>query len=94
MLPHKFRPSYKTIGELILLIIAGTFFGYLFYESLDWPLGAALLPRIAVIIGAPFWLLQIISTLRSRQEGPGQIMDLGFLEIGIDPRLPRTAIRQ
>ncbi len=90
MLPHKFRPSYETIGELILLIIVGAFFGYLFYESFDWPLGAALLPRIAVIIGAPFWVFQVISLLRSRQEGVGRIMDLGFLEIGIDPKAEVT----
>ena len=82
----RWRIPLELLGEIPLLAIVGGFFVYLFVESLSWPLGAALMPRIAVIIGFPFLIIRVITLLRhtTAQQGPIQIMDLGF-SIGIDP---------
>ena len=72
----------------MLLTLVGTFFVYLFVSSLAWPLGAALMPRIIVIIGAPFLLARIAVLLRPREEPVGEIMDMGF-RIGDDPKIER-----
>jgi hypothetical protein len=79
------RISLEVLGEIPLLIIVGAFFAYLFVQSLSWPLGAALMPRIAVIIGCPFLVLRVFALLRGASSDQGQIMDLGF-SIGIDPK--------
>jgi hypothetical protein len=83
----RWRIPLEILGEILLLAIVGGFFVYLFVESLSWPLGAALMPRIAVIIGFPFLIIRVITLLRRSvaQQGPIQIMDLGF-SIGIDPK--------
>ena len=82
----RWRIHLELLGEIPLLAIVGGFFVYLFAESLSWPLGAALMPRIAVIIGFPFLIIRVITLLRhtAAQQGPIQIMDMGF-SIGIDP---------
>lgn len=71
-------PSLEIIGEIVLLLLVGGFFVYLFVESLHWPLGAALMPWIAVAIGAPFWLWRIAVLIFQAKESSGQIMDIGF----------------
>ena len=81
----RWRISLEILGEIPLLAIVGGFFVYLFVESLSWPLGAALMPRIAVIIGFPFLILRVITLLRRTVAQQGQIMDMGF-SIGIDPK--------
>ncbi len=78
------RVSLEAIGEIILLVGVGAFFIYLFVASLDWPLGAALMPWISVAIGFPFWLYRLIVLFLRVQETQGQIMDMGF-RIGADP---------
>jgi hypothetical protein len=80
----RWRIPLEILGEIPLLAIVGGFFVYLFVESLSWPLGAALMPRIAVTIGFPFLIIRVIALLRRTALQQGQIMDLGF-SIGIDP---------
>lgn len=80
----RWRIPLEILGEIPLLAIVGGFFIYLFVESLSWPLGAALMPRIAVIIGFPFLIIRVITLLRRTVSQQGQIMDMGF-SIGIDP---------
>jgi hypothetical protein len=78
------RWSIEVVGEMILLTIVGSFFVYLFVKSLGWQLGAALMPRIVVIIGMPFLILRVIALLRRSDKPAGDIMDMGF-RIGDDP---------
>ena len=70
--------SLETLGEIVLLLIVGGFLVYLFIESLQWPLGSALMPWIAVAIGAPFWIYRLLVLVLRAREEPGQIMDIGF----------------
>lgn len=81
-----FRFTLESFGEIVLLAVVGAFFVYLFVASLDWPLGPALMPRIAVIIGAPFWAYRVLVLFlqASEAEAAGQIMDIGFRSGG-DP---------
>ncbi len=65
--------------------MVGGFFVYLFVESLDWSLGAAVMPRIAVLIGVPFWVSRVLILLRRTVAKQGQIMDVGF-RVGADPK--------
>ena len=87
--------SLEFIGEVILLIIVGAFFVYMYLDSvpedaealgwlpwqLEWDNGGWLLPRIAVLFGAPLWFWRAAALFRAgaSTEG-GQIMDTGFLE--------------
>jgi hypothetical protein len=70
--------SLEIIGEVVLLALVGGFFVYLFVESLQWPLGSALMPWIAVGIGTPFWVYRMLVLLLRAREVPAQIMDIGF----------------
>ena len=72
------RISLEIFGEVVLLLLVGGFFVYLFLESLQWPLGSALMPWIAVAIGAPFWLWRVATLFYQAKESSGQIMDIGF----------------
>lgn len=74
-------------GEIVLLAAVGGMFAYMLIESLNWPLGSALMPWIAVGIGTPFWVWRVVTLIRSTQKAPtgGQIMDLGF-RTGADPK--------
>ena len=73
-------------GEIVLLAIVGGMFAYLFIESFSWPLGAALMPRLAVGIGTPFLFWRLASLIRKAKESPtAGIMDLGF-RTGADPK--------
>ncbi|MEX2599330.1 MAG: hypothetical protein WD533_06710 [Dehalococcoidia bacterium] len=89
---QKRAASIEILGEIILLLGVGAFFLYMFILSLDWTLGAALTPRIAIVMGTPFLILRIIYVVRTglwmRKEGEGatktQIMDVGF-RVGDDP---------
>ena len=76
--------SLEIAGEFVLLALVGGFFVYLFIESLYWPLGSALMPWIALAIGAPFWLWRVAVLFFQWKESSGQIMDIGF-RIGDDP---------
>jgi hypothetical protein len=76
--------SLEIAGELVLLLLVGAFFVYLFIESLHWPLGSALMPWIAIAIGTPFWLWRIAVLFFQAKESSGQIMDIGF-RTGDDP---------
>ena len=77
--------SVEVLGEIILLAMVGGLFLYMFVESFSWPEGSALMPRIAIGLGTPFWLLRLIALVRSaRETASGQIMDLGF-RTGADP---------
>ena len=79
------RLSLEVFGEVILLAIVGAFFIYFFIESFKWPLGSALMPRITIAIGVPFWLYRLIVICRHHTESSSQIMDLGF-RTGADPK--------
>ena len=78
----KSRVSLEAVGELVLLLIVGAFFIYLFVQSLSWPLGSALMPWIAVGIGTPFWLYRFGALLFQVKEDTSQIMDVGFRTSG------------
>lgn len=78
--------SLEVVGEIVLLVIVGGLFAYLFIESFTWPAGSALMPRITVAIGTPFWLWRLVTLMRSSQKVTSQqIMDLGF-RTGADPK--------
>ena len=78
--------SVEVVGEIILLAIVGSFFLYMFIESFGWPEGSALMPRIAIVMGTPFWVARLITLVRSTRETSSEmIMDLGF-RTGEDPR--------
>lgn len=80
------RVSLEVVGEVVLLMGIAAFFGYMFVESLNWGKGAALLPRIIILLGLPFWVLRIMAIARqSRPKSSAQIMDTGFY-IDQDPR--------
>lgn len=85
----RFHLSLDVVGEVILLGVVGSFFVYLFRESLGWSLGPALMPRIAVILGTPFLLLRIFALVRRGKvlaSAPAaEIMDVGF-RLGADPK--------
>ncbi len=78
------RLSLEVSGEIVLLLLVGGFFIYLFIESLQWPLGSALMPWITVGIGIPFWLYRLMVLFVRAKDAPGQIMDIGFRTAG-DP---------
>lgn len=77
--------SLEVLGELVLLAIVALFFGYFLVMSFSWPEGSALLPRIAVVAGAPFWFVRLFTVISRRKEKAGTIMDLGFT-VGADPQ--------
>ncbi len=77
--------SVEVLGEIILLAVVGGLFLYMFIGSFSWPEGSALMPRIAIGLGTPFWVLRLIALVRNaRATSSGQIMDLGF-RTGADP---------
>ncbi len=78
------RISLEVLGEIVLLLLVGGFFLYLFIESFRWPLGSALMPWITVGIGAPFWLYRLMALCVQAKDVPKQIMDIGFCTGG-DP---------
>lgn len=82
--PRRLKMQLELLGELVLLALAGGFFIYLFIQSLGWPLGSALMPWIAIAIGAPFWIYRVLVLVLQAHEGPAQIMDIGF-RTGTDP---------
>ena len=72
--------TMERVGEIVLLAITGAFFGYIFFESLNWTTADAFMPWVILGIGVPFWLIHTVTVLRqtpsSRSE---QVMDTGFL---------------
>jgi len=78
------RLSLEVSGEIVLLLLVGGFFIYLFVESLQWPLGSALMPWITLSIGFPFWLYRLMVLSVRAKDAPAQIMDIGF-RTGGDP---------
>ena len=81
--------SLELFGELVLLAVVGGFFVYLFIQSLAWPLGSALMPWIAVGIGAPFWVYRVLALIMRSREQSTEIMDIGF-RTGADPTGEKT----
>lgn len=76
--------SLELLGEMVLLALVGGFLVYLFVESFKWQLGSALMPWIAVGIGAPFWIYRVLVLGLRARETRGWIMDIGFRS-GTDP---------
>ena len=87
------RFSLEVSGEIVLLLLVGGFFIYLFIGSLQWPLGSALMPWITVGIGFPFWLYRLLVLFVRAGDAPGQIMDIGF-RTGGDPTGERARFFQ
>ncbi len=87
------RFSLEVFGEIVLLLLVGGFFIYLFIQSLQWPLGSALMPWITVSIGFPFWLYRLLVLFVRAGDAPGQIMDIGF-RTGGDPTGERARFFQ
>lgn len=57
--------SIAVLGEILLLLLSGGLFLYLLIASFTWADDAGkLMPRIAVAIGAPFWLVRLAAILR------------------------------
>ena len=89
----------EVLGEMVLLLIVGVMFATMLWESQDWTTASALMPRIAIAIGAPLWFIRVIGLVRyalgtqperyrgvrREEESSGQIMDLGFY-MGEDQR--------
>ena len=81
------RVSVERVGETLLLLITGAFFVYLLLASLNWPLGAALMPRLVASAGLIFLALRVVQVVRLPAGEPGRIMDTGFAstEPGSEP---------
>jgi hypothetical protein len=75
----------EVAGEIVLLVMVGAFFVYMFWQSLGWPIGAWLMPRIAILMGIPFWIARFIALFRPTKSADRQIMDIGFW-LGSDPK--------
>ena len=89
----------EVAGEMVLLAIVGVMFGTMLWESREWTTASALMPRIAIGIGAPLWLIRVFglvryalgtqperySGVRREEDSSGRIMDLGFY-MGDDQR--------
>lgn len=89
----------EVVGEAVLLAIVGVMFGTMLWESREWTTASALMPRIAIGIGAPLWFIRAFGLVRyalgtqperyagvrREEESRGQIMDLGFY-MGDDQR--------
>ena len=89
----------EVAGEMALLAIVGVMFGTMLWESREWTTASALMPRIAIGIGAPLWLVRAFGLVRyalgtqperyrgvrREEKSGGQIMDLGFY-MGDDQR--------
>ena len=54
----KRRFTLEVAGEAFLLLAVGAFFLYMFIDSFSYPEGADLMPRLAVLVGTPFWLIR------------------------------------
>jgi hypothetical protein len=67
-------------GEILLLAIVAVLFVAMFVQSLGWPLGAALMPRIVVAVGMFLWVLRVVALFRNSEETSSPIMDVGFGE--------------
>lgn len=88
------RWTQERIGEAVLLASVTAFFGYMLYDSMSWPSDAALLPRMALGLGAPFLAFRWFKVLWGGQEGPlSQIIDTGFRSSG-DAREDRKRFLQ
>ena len=84
----KRRFTLEVAGEAFLLLAVGAFFLYMFIDSFSYPEGADLMPRLAVLVGTPFWLIRAWILLRGTPEKrieEGDIMDTGFI-LGDDPK--------
>ena len=84
----KRRFTLEVAGEAFLLLAVGAFFLYMFIDSFSYPEGADLMPRLAVLVGTPFWLIRVWTLLRGTPEKrieEGDIMDTGFI-LGDDPK--------
>jgi hypothetical protein len=68
----------ERVGETLLLIMSGSFFTYLIIASLNWPLGAALMPRLVAAVGLFLLALRVVQLARNSGRSSGQIMDTGF----------------
>ncbi len=82
------RFTLEVAGEIFLLVLVGAFFLYMFIDSFSYPEGADLMPRLAVLVGTPFWLVRVWTLLRGTPEKrieEGDIMDTGFI-LGDDPK--------
>ncbi len=82
------RFTLEVAGEVVLLLAVGAFFLYMFIDSFSYPEGADLMPRLAVLVGTPFWLIRVWTLLRGTPEKrieEGDIMDTGFI-LGDDPK--------
>ena len=82
------RLTLEVAGEVVLLLAVGAFFLYMFIDSFSYPEGADLMPRLAVLVGTPFWLIRVWTLLRGAPEKrieEGDIMDTGFI-LGDDPK--------
>lgn len=89
----------EVAGEMVLLAIVGVMFGTMLWESREWTTASALMPRIAIGVGAPLWFIRVFGLVRyalgtqperyrgvrREEESSGQIMDLGFY-MGDDQR--------
>ena len=99
-MPGSRLTSIEFTGEIVLLAAVGSFFVYMYWDSLppdagafgwlpwnlDWSNGAWRLPRMAVLFGTPFWFWRVASLFRAGASSTGgQIMDTGFLETDDDP---------
>jgi hypothetical protein len=87
--------SVENVLEIILMLLVGSLFAYMFIDSLSWHPDVARLPRIASSVGIVVLIIYIIRRVRSASRpGPKHaILDLGFDEEGLDRRtiLSRTA---
>jgi len=73
--------TIEMVGELVLLTAVAATFAYFAWESRRWGAGTALLPRIAIALGTPFWVARVITLIRGeRSRSKSRIMDIGFFE--------------
>jgi hypothetical protein len=86
--PPRRQLSVEIALEVLLLLLVGGLFGYMFIDSLGWHPDVARLPRIASGTGLLVLVIYAVRRARSygRQGDKQAILDLGFDEEGLDRR--------
>lgn len=74
------RITGDLIAEIVFLSLVAAVFIYYLVASRTWPIGAALLPRVAALVGLPLLAAHVYMRLRPSRGPKRQILDMGFAD--------------
>jgi hypothetical protein len=85
--------SIEVLLEALFVTVVASGFIYLIVASQRWPASAALVPRIGGSAGLALIVLfvigRVLAARRGGSRGGGRILDMGFSDADVDPRLAR-----